>query len=137
MIALNKDILPVITEHDVVFFRNRVQEMAGKIKMSFINQTKLMTAASELARNMLKYAGGGRVSLEIVTEVTKTGIRLVFEDTGPGIENITEAMKDGYSTGKSLGLGLPGSKRLSDVFIIESEPGVGTKVTIIKWRNAF
>jgi len=122
-------------DQDVVPFRNRVKECAVKIKMGLVNQTKLITAASELVRNMLKYGGGGSVFIEVVSEGRNTGVRLVFVDNGPGISDINLAMKDGYSTGKSLGLGLPGTKRLVNVFEIRSEVGKGTTVSIIKWCN--
>lgn len=134
--VLNKDTMQILKEQDVVIFRNRVKEFAVKIGMSLVNQTKLITAASELVRNMLKYANGGTVRLEIISTNGKTGVRLVFEDKGPGIPNIKEAMMDGFSTGKSLGLGLPGAKRLVNEFEIISEPGKGTKVTITRWKNA-
>lgn len=122
-------------EQDVVPFRNRVKEYAVKIGMSVVNQTKLITAASELVRNMLKYAGGGETKIEVISEGRNSGIRLVFEDKGPGIADIALAMKDGFSTGKSLGLGLPGTKRLVNEFDIKSSVGEGTIVTIIKWKN--
>jgi serine/threonine-protein kinase RsbT len=135
MIVLTKDLMQIIREQDVVPFRSRVKEHAVRIKMSLVNQTKLITAASELVRNMLKYGGGGQAGIEVITEGITTGIRLTFADKGPGIENIEEAMKDGFSTGKSLGVGLPGAKRLVNNFSIKSEPGKGTTVTIIKWTN--
>jgi serine/threonine-protein kinase RsbT len=122
-------------EQDVVPFRNRVKEYAVKIGMSLINQTKLITAASELVRNMLKYGGGGVALIEVVSQGRDTGVRLTFQDTGPGIADVTLAMKDGYTTGKSLGIGLPGTKRLVSEFAIKSEVGVGTTVTILKWKN--
>jgi Anti-sigma regulatory factor (Ser/Thr protein kinase) len=122
-------------EQDVVPFRNRVKEYAVKIGMSAVNQTKLITAASELVRNMLKYAGGGTTLIEVITEGRNSGIRLVFQDAGPGIPDIPLAMKDGFSTGKSLGLGLPGARRLVNEFDIKSKVGEGTTVTIIKWKN--
>jgi len=122
-------------EQDVVPFRNRVKEHAVKITMSLVNQTKLITAASELVRNMLKYAGGGVVLIEIVSEGRDSGIRLTFEDKGPGIKDIDQAMKDGFSTGKSLGVGLPGTKRLVNEFEIKSILGQGTRVSILKWKN--
>jgi serine/threonine-protein kinase RsbT len=127
--------MPVIREQDVVPFRNRVKECAVKIGMGLVNQTKLITAASELVRNMLKYGKGGRVSIEVVTKGRENGIRLIFEDSGPGIPDIALAMKDGYSTGKSLGLGLPGAKRLVSEFDIQTASGKGTTVTVIKWKN--
>lgn len=122
-------------EQDVVPFRNRVKEYAVKIGMSLVNQTKLITAASELVRNMLKYASGGMVSIEVISEGRNSGIRLIFQDKGPGIKDIALAMKDGYSTAHSLGLGLPGTKRLVNEFDIKSKVGEGTTVTIIKWKN--
>jgi serine/threonine-protein kinase RsbT len=134
-IVLNKETISVVREQDVVLFRNRVKEYAVKIKMGIVNQTKLITAASELARNMLKYANGGSVLVEAVSEGRETGIRLSFIDKGPGIKDIPLAMKDGYSTGKSLGLGLPGTKRLVNEFDIKSIIGKGTTVIITKWRN--
>lgn len=122
-------------EQDVVPFRNRVKEYAVKIGMSLVNQTKLITAASELVRNMLKYANGGTVLIEVINQGRDNGIRLTFQDKGPGIKDITLAMKDGFSTGKSLGVGLPGAKRLVNEFDIKSIVGEGTTVSIIKWKN--
>ena len=135
IISLSKDEMAVVREQDVVPFRNRVREYAVKIKMGLVNQTKLITAASELVRNMLRYADGGKIRIEIVSKGRDNGIRLTFADKGPGISNIDLAMKDGYSTGKSLGLGLPGAKRLVNEFNIQTETGKGTTVTIIKWSN--
>lgn len=134
-IVLSKASMPINKEQDVVPFRNRVKEFAVKIGMSLVNQTKLITAASELVRNMLKYAGGGLTTIEIVSQGRDNGIRLTFDDKGPGIKDIPEAMKDGFSTGKSLGIGLPGAKRLVSEFDIRSTIGKGTVVTIIKWKN--
>jgi serine/threonine-protein kinase RsbT len=122
-------------EQDVVPFRNRVKEFAVKIGMSLVNQTKLITAASELVRNMLKYGGGGIVLIEAITQGRDNGIRLTFQDKGPGIKDIALAMKDGFSSGKSLGIGLPGAKRLVNEFEIKSTLGEGTTVSIIKWKN--
>lgn len=134
-IVLNKDSMRIEREQDVVPFRNRVKEFAVKIGMSLVNQTKLITAASELVRNMLKYGGGGIVLIEAITEGRDNGIRLTFQDKGPGIKDIPLAMKDGFSSGKSLGLGLPGTKRLVNEFDIKSILGEGTTVSIIKWKN--
>lgn len=136
MMVLTTSQMDITRDQDVVLFRNRVKEYAVKIGMSLVNQTKLITAASELVRNMLKYANGGKVTLEIVSRNNITGVRLVFEDQGPGIENIPQAMQDGFSTGKSLGMGLPGAKRLVNEFDIKSVVGKGTKVSIIRWKNA-
>lgn len=135
IISLNKDRMAIAREQDVVPFRNRVKELAVKIRMGLVNQTKLITAASELVRNMLRYGGGGQVLIEAVSRGRDNGVRLTFTDEGPGIPDIALAMKDGYTTGKSLGLGLPGAKRLVNEFDIKSETGKGTKVMIIKWAN--
>jgi serine/threonine-protein kinase RsbT len=134
-IVLNKDSMKIEKEQDVVPFRNRVKEYAVKIGMGLVNQTKLITAASELVRNMLKYAGGGITIIEVISEGRDNGIRLTFQDKGPGIKDIALAMKDGFTTGKSLGLGLPGTKRLVNEFNIKSTIGEGTTVSIIKWKN--
>lgn len=135
MLTLTKDTMPIVREQDVVPFRNRVREMATKINMSLVNQTKLITAASELVRNMLKYANGGKTILEIISKNGQSGIRLTFVDEGPGIANIPQAMQDGFSTGRSLGLGLPGAKRLVNEFDIKSVAGKGTTVTVTHWKN--
>jgi serine/threonine-protein kinase RsbT len=135
MLVLSKDSMKILREQDVVPFRGRVKEVSTKIGMSLVNQTKLITAASELVRNMLKYADGGVVLIEVVSNTKQNGIRLVFDDKGPGISDISLAMKDGYSTARSLGLGLPGTKRLVNEFDIKSKVGKGTTVTIIKWKN--
>jgi len=135
MIVLNKDAMQIVREQDVVLFRNRVREYSTKIGMSLVNQTKLITAASELVRNMLKYANGGKVLIEVISKNAQNGVRLTFTDEGPGIADIQQAMKDGFSTGKSLGLGLPGAKRLVNEFEIQSKPGEGTRVTITHWKN--
>lgn len=134
-LVLSKDKMQIEKEQDVVPFRNRVKEQAVKIGMSLVNQTKLITAASELVRNMLKYGGGGSALIEVITQGRDNGIRLTFTDKGPGIKDIALAMKDGFSTGKSLGLGLPGTKRLVNEFDIKSVVGEGTTVSIIKWKN--
>jgi len=135
MVILNKEIMSIVREIDVIPFRNRLKEYAIKVGMSLVNQTKIITAASEIARNMLKYANGGKVTIEVVSKGKENGIRLIFKDEGPGIADIKMAMKDGFSTGKSLGLGLPGTKRLVSEFDIISEVGKGTTVTVIKWKN--
>ena len=135
MVTLNKEVMTIVREIDVIPFRNRLKEYAVKIGMGLVNQTKIITAASELARNMLKYAKGGKVTIEVVSKGRENGIRLTFTDQGPGIENVELAMKDGYSTAKSLGLGLPGTKRLVSEFNIETQVGKGTTVTVIKWKN--
>jgi serine/threonine-protein kinase RsbT len=135
MMTLTKEVLAIQREPDVVFFRNKAREYAVKIGMSLVGQTKLITAASEIVRNMLRYANGGDAILEIVVRNNLKGVRLTFTDKGPGIRDLKQAMQDGFSTGKSLGLGLPGAKRLSNEFDIKSEVGTGTTVTIIRWKN--
>ncbi|QEC75057.1 anti-sigma regulatory factor [Mucilaginibacter ginsenosidivorax] len=135
ILSLSKDTVQVLKEQDVVFLKNRVKEVAVKIKMGLVNQTRLLTAASELVRNMMRYANGGVCQIEVVSSGRNNGIRLVFSDKGPGIPDIAAAMRDGFSTGKSLGLGLPGTKRLVNEFDIKSKVGEGTTVTIIKWAN--
>jgi serine/threonine-protein kinase RsbT len=135
MVTLTKETMTISREIDVIPFRNRLKEYAVKIGMSLVNQTKVITAASELARNMLKYANGGKATIEVLSKGRENGIRLIFKDAGPGIPDISLAMKDGYSTGKSLGLGLPGTKRLVSEFNIVSIVGEGTTVTVVKWKN--
>jgi serine/threonine-protein kinase RsbT len=133
--VLNKEKMSVAREQDVVPCRNRIKEYAVKIGMGLVNQTKLVTAASELLRNLLRYGGGGVVLIEVVSKGRDSGIRTTFSDNGPGIADLPAAMKDGYTTGKSLGLGLPGAKRLVSEFDIQSSPGKGTTVIILKWKN--
>lgn len=135
IVTLSKDYINVNREQDTIFLRNRVKEWATKIGMGLVNQTKLITAASELVRNMLKYAGGGIVNIEIVSKGRENGLRLIFVDKGPGIKDLTQAMKDGFTTGKSLGLGLPGARRLVSEFDIQSVVNEGTTISIIKWKN--
>ncbi|MGV3642016.1 MAG: anti-sigma regulatory factor [Adhaeribacter sp.] len=135
MMILSKETLSIQREPDVVFLRNKTREFAVKIGMSLVGQTKLITAASEIVRNMLRYANGGEATLEIILRNNVKGVRLTFTDKGPGISDVRQAMQDGFSTGKSLGLGLPGAKRLSNEFEIKSELGQGTTVTIIRWKN--
>jgi len=134
-LSLSKDTIQVLKEQDVVFLKNRVKEVAVKIKMGLVNQTRLLTAASELVRNMMRYADGGVCQIEVVSSGRINGVRLTFSDRGPGIPDIAAAMRDGFSTGKSLGLGLPGTKRLVNEFEIKSKVGEGTTVTILKWAN--
>ena len=135
IISLSKDQIEVLKEQDAVFLKNRVREIAVRIKMGLVNQTRLITAASELVRNMLRYANGGLCVIEVVSSGRINGVRVTFIDKGPGISDIAQAMRDGFSTGKSLGLGLPGAKRLVNEFGIESKVGEGTTVMILKWAN--
>ena len=124
----------ISTSEDVVAVRQAVRQRAVELGFNLVDQTKIVTAASELARNTLQYGGGGTLRIEEVLQGQRRGIRLVFEDNGPGIANIELAMKDGYTTGNGLGLGLSGAKRLSNEFSIESRQGEGTRVTIVRWR---
>lgn len=135
MMVLNVNVIRIEHEYDVLPYRNKVKEYAVKIGMGLVNQTKLITAASELVRNMLKYAHGGIATVEIVAKGGNTGLKLTFEDKGPGIPDIDLALKDGYSTGKSLGLGLPGARRLVNEFVINSVVDKGTTISCIKWKN--
>jgi serine/threonine-protein kinase RsbT len=135
MVSLNKESVRIASEQDVVFFRQRLKEYATKIGMSVLNQTKLITASSELVRNILVYAKEGDATIEVVSDRLQNGIKVTFKDNGPGILDVQKAMQDGFSTGKSLGLGLPGAKRLVNFFDIKSSPGHGTTVTIIRWKR--
>jgi serine/threonine-protein kinase RsbT len=118
----------------VVAVRQAVRQHAVELGFNLVDQTKIVTAASELARNTLQYGGGGTLLLETIEEGARRGLRLTFEDHGPGIANIELAMRDGYTSGGGLGLGLSGARRLSNDFNIESRPGEGTRVTIARWR---
>lgn len=126
--------LPLYNEHDIVLSRQAVRRMAQELGFSLVDQTKMVTAASELARNALIYGGGGSLKWHVLNEGVKRGLRLVFEDRGPGIPNLELAMTDGWSSGTGLGLGLTGTRRLVNEFEIESSVGVGTRVTITRWK---
>jgi serine/threonine-protein kinase RsbT len=119
---------------DVVRMRAAVRQAAIAQGLSLVDQTKIVTAASELARNALDYGGGGAVDIEVVQNGARPGVRLTFVDRGPGITDIEQALKDGYTTGGGLGLGLGGAKRLSNEFSIVSQPGAGTRIVIVRWR---
>jgi serine/threonine-protein kinase RsbT len=119
---------------DVVRIRQAVREWAVSCGFSLVDQTKIVTAASELARNVVVYGGGGTVRLESLNDGARRGLRLVFEDQGPGIPDIGEALRDGFTTGGGLGLGLGGARRLVNDFDIDSRPGSGTRVTITRWK---
>lgn len=128
------EFISVADAADIVAVRHAVRREAVKIKLSLVDQTKIVTAASELARNMLVYGGGGKVTLEILQEGARNGLRAHFVDAGPGIPNLELALRDGFTTGSGMGLGLGGAKRLVNEFNIESAPGKGTHVTITRWR---
>jgi serine/threonine-protein kinase RsbT len=122
------------SSEDVVSVRQAVRRQAVELGFNLVDQTKIVTAASEIARNTLQYGGGGTLRLDALHEGQRRGLRLVFEDQGPGIPNIELAMREGYTSGNGLGLGLPGARRLSNEFHIDSRPGEGTRVTIARWR---
>lgn len=127
--------LSIRTSDDVVRVRQAVRSVAVKIGLTLVDQTKVITAASEIARNTLEYGGGGSVVVETVTNGARAGLRLVFEDRGPGIPDVERALVDGYTTGNGLGLGLSGARRLCNEFDIWSQPGAGTRVTLTKWKG--
>jgi len=126
--------LPIRSEQDVVSVRQAVKTWAAQLGFSLVDQTKIVTAASELGRNTFIYGGGGNAKLEMLNEGIRRGLRVTFEDQGPGIPDIEQALQDGYTSGKGMGLGLSGSKRLVNEFKIVSRVGEGTTVTIIRWK---
>ncbi len=134
MPVVNTEELPIQSPSDIVVARQRVRSIAAGMGFSLVDQTKIVTAASELARNTLDYGGGGVVRLLQLEENPRKGLRLVFEDHGPGIPDVQQALKDGFTTGGGLGLGLGGAKRLVNDFSIQSAPGEGTCVTITRWK---
>ena len=134
MPILRSEDRPIRSSEDVVGVRQTVRQRAVELGFSLVDQTKIVTAASELARNTLTYGGGGVVRLESIEEGARRGLRLVFEDQGPGIANLELAMKDGYTTGNGMGLGLSGSKRLVNEFDLKTAPGEGTRITVTKWK---
>ncbi len=134
MAVIREQSFPVTAEDDIVRVRHWVREWATGARFSLIDQTKLVTAASELARNMVVYGGGGEMLLQLHNEGIRTGVRVTFVDHGPGIPDIEMAMRDGYTTGNGLGLGLGGAKRLANEFELHSKPGEGTTVSITRWK---
>ena len=127
--------LALRSSEDIVLVRQAVRAAAVDLRFSLVDQTKIVTAASELGRNTLDYGGGGTVRLQVLQDGARRGIRLTFEDKGPGITDVERALKDGYTTGRGLGLGLGGARRLSSEFSIDSRPGEGTRVTIARWTT--
>ena len=132
--VLKSEAIPIRTSTDVVAVRQAARAFAVEQGLSIVDQTKLITAASELARNTLDYGGGGTARVEALTDGVRRGVRLLFEDEGPGIPNIEQAMRDGFTSGGGMGLGLGGAKRLVNEFTIDSAPGKGTRVMIARWR---
>ena len=134
MAVVRNETRDVRSSEDVVAVRRAVREWAVAAGFSLVDQTKIVTAASELARNAVTYGGGGKVRLEALNDGPKRGLRLVFEDHGPGIPDVEAALRDGFTTGNGLGLGLGGARRLSNEFQIDSRPGEGTRVAITRWK---
>jgi serine/threonine-protein kinase RsbT len=134
MAVVRTELRSIQATQDVVAVRQAVREWAIKAGFSLVDQTKIVTAASELARNTVIYGGGGTFELQELNDGPRRGLRVVFADQGPGIRDVDAVMKDGYSTGGGLGLGLGGAKRLSNEFEISSSPGAGTRVSITRWK---
>jgi serine/threonine-protein kinase RsbT len=128
------EVLPVRAETDVVMVRQAVRTWSIQQGFTLVDQTKMVTAASEIARNTVIYGGGGVLRIEALADGVRKGLRLVFEDQGPGIADIDLALRDGFTTGTGLGMGLGGSRRLVNEFSIESKPGQGTKITLTRWK---
>ena len=124
---------PLRSEHDIVLARQQVRRLTQELKFSLVDQTKMVTAASELARNALVYGGGGTMEWEVLSVDGRRGLKLRFADEGPGIPNLDLAMTDGWTSGKGLGMGLTGTKRLVNEFDIDTKVGAGTRVTIARW----
>ena len=131
---LRDDTLSLRSSEDIVLVRQAVRTTAVDLRLSLVDQTKIVTAASELARNVVLYGGGGTVRLESLNDGARRGLRLVFEDQGPGIPDVDQALRDGFTTGAGLGLGLGGARRLVNDFDIDSKPGSGTRVAITRWK---
>ena len=134
MQAIRSETIPIQNEADIVQARQTVRKWAIEAAFPLVDQTKIITAASELARNTIVYGKGGTLQLELLTDGVRKGVRLTFQDQGPGIADIQQALTDGFTTGTGLGLGLSGARRLSNMFEIESKPGQGTRVMIARWR---
>ena len=134
MAVSRSDKLPVASDGDIVAVRQRVRALAVELGFSLVNQTKIVTAASELARNTVVHGGGGTVEIEALVDGMRRGIRMTFRDHGPGIPDLAAALRDGFTTGGGLGLGLGGARRLCNDFDLQSTPGDGTVVRIVRWR---
>ena len=134
MAVLKHEVHSIRADEDVVAARRLVRELSLLVGFSLVDQTKVVTAASELARNLLQHGGGGTMTAEALNDDRRRGVRLVFEDQGPGIPDIALALRDGYTSGGGMGIGLPGAKRLVNEFDLASAPGEGTSVTIVRWK---
>jgi serine/threonine-protein kinase RsbT len=135
MVVLKDETAPIRASDDVVKVRRIVRDWAVSLGFSLVDQTKVVAAASELARNVIDYGGGGDFRIEALNNDSRRGLRLTFSDEGPGIIDMEQAMKDGFTTGGGLGLGLGGAKRLVNEFLIDSKPGRGTTVIVVRWKN--
>jgi serine/threonine-protein kinase RsbT len=133
MVITKDEIVPVRSSEDIVRVRQAVRNWAIDLGFGLVDQTKLVTAASELARNTVNYGGGGTVRMGVLNNAAHSGLQLIFEDNGPGIVDVELALQDGYTTGDGLGLGLGGARRLANEFEILSHPGEGTRVRIVRW----
>lgn len=134
MKSLKRETIPIQNSSDVVLARQKVRQWAQELRFTLVDQTKLVTAASELARNTLDHGKGGHMIIDVVENLARTGLQLVFEDRGPGIPDIQAALRDGFTTGTGMGLGLGGSRRLVSDFEIQSQPGQGTRITVVRWK---
>ncbi len=134
MPTVRTESLPLRNETDVVLARQAVRKLSQELGFGLVDQTKMVTATSELARNAVTYGLGGTLNCEVLSEGIRTGLRLHFVDNGPGIADLTLAMTDGWTSGSGMGLGLTGAKRLMNEFAIETAPGRGTKVTVTRWK---
>ncbi|MBX9599758.1 MAG: anti-sigma regulatory factor [Bryobacteraceae bacterium] len=134
MATLRSEIAGIVTSEDIVRVRHMVRDAAVRLSFSLVDQTKIVTAASELARNTLEYGGGGTVRIDELADHGRLGLQLIFEDRGPGIADLNQAMQDGFTSGSGLGLGLGGAKRLCNEFEIQSKPGEGTRVRVARWK---
>ncbi|HEX8253619.1 MAG TPA: anti-sigma regulatory factor [Thermoanaerobaculia bacterium] len=136
MHVAKSDTISVRSAGEVVNVRHLVRKWAIELGLSLVEQTKIVTAASELARNMIDYGGGGTMTAEALDDGIRKGLRLIFDDQGPGIPDLDAALRDGFTTGSGMGLGLGGAKRLSNQFEIKTAPGEGTRITIVRWKGA-
>lgn len=134
MAIIRSEKAAIASSEDIVRVRQMVRNAAVRLSFSLVDQTKIVTAASELARNTLEYGGGGTVIVDEMADHGRFGVQLIFEDRGPGIEDLNRAMQDGFTSGSGLGLGLGGAKRLCNEFEIQSKPGEGTRVRVARWK---
>ena len=134
MRVLKTETLTLRDQNEIVLARQAARRWAAELGLSLVDQTKIVTATSELARNTVDYGGGGTMTLELLDAETRRGLRIIFEDHGPGIADVSLALSDGYTTGNGMGLGLGGSRRLVNEFDIQSRVGEGTRISIVRWK---